>query len=115
MSGGDWWQRRKLPKGLRSFCGNGGVAVRGVGVVGFVVLLEEVVAEVVLEVAPDGVDVIGVVLGVVVFDEEGWAVDAVVVGLAGLELAGPGEADLVVAGLLDAEEVMVGDLVAMAV
>jgi hypothetical protein len=39
-------------------------------VAGLSVLLEEVVAEVASEVAPHGVDVVGVVLRVVEFDEE---------------------------------------------
>jgi hypothetical protein len=37
------------------------------------------------------VDVVGVVLGVVEFDEHGRAVDALVVGLARVRGAGPGE------------------------
>ena len=59
---------------------------------GFVVVfLEEVDAEVVSEVAPDCVGVVGVVLGVVVFEEELGALDAVVVGLAEFGAAGPCE------------------------
>lgn len=46
-----------------------------------VVLLQQVLAEVVGEVAPDGVDVVGVVLRVVVFEEEGRALHAVVMAI----------------------------------
>lgn len=60
-------------------------------VVLFEVLAEEVVAKVAVEVAPDGVDVIGVVLGVVVFEKEAFALDAIVVGFVGFAAAGPGE------------------------
>ena len=51
--------------------------------------LENVFAEIVGGVAPDGVDVVGVVLGVVEFDEEGGAVQALVVTFAGLSGAFP--------------------------
>ena len=40
---------------------------------------EQVVAEVVARVAPDGVAVVGLVLGVVVLDEKSWPGDPVVV------------------------------------
>lgn len=46
---------------------------------------EDVASEVVCAVAPDGVDVVGVVLDVGGFDEEVGSLDAVVVGLAGFE------------------------------
>ena len=52
---------------------------------------EHVAAEVGAQVAPDRVDVVGVVLRVVVLDEQVAALDAVVVRLAGLGAAGPGE------------------------
>lgn len=55
------------------------------------VFLEEVASEVVVEVAPDEVGVVGVVLGVGVFDEEVVGLDAEVVGFSGFEGAGPRE------------------------
>src|SRR5688572_15006495 len=67
--------------GTRSFAW-GAVAV-------LVVLAEQVVAEVALPVAPDGVHVIRTVLGVVVFDHEGRAAQAVVMTLATLVAAHP--------------------------
>jgi len=57
----------------------------------FIVPLEEVGAEVVFQVAPDGVDMVGGVLDVVVFQEESSALDAVVVPLARLNRPGPRE------------------------
>ena len=75
-----------------------------------VVLLQQVVAEIVLEVSPDAVDVVGVVLGVVVFDQESRPLDAVVVRLSPLEAAGPREADLVDARLEDLAQVVTGQL-----
>ena len=47
--------------------------------------------EVALEVPPHGMDVVGVILRVVVFDEEGGRLHAVVVRLAAARAAGPGE------------------------
>ena len=73
---------------------------------GLVVLLEQVFAEVVFEVAPDAMNVVGVVLGIVVFDEEGRPLDAVVVGLTEFEAAGPGEADLVDSGFEDLGQIV---------
>ena len=58
---------------------------------GGVVLREEVSAEVAFGVTPDGVDVVGVVLGVVVLDEQVGALDSVVVLLAGLQASCPDE------------------------
>ena len=56
---------------------------------------EGVQAEVAFEIAPNGVHVIRVVLGVVVFQKEGRTLDAVVVPLPLLETACPGEENLV--------------------
>ena len=60
-----------------------------------VVLGEEVVAKVTFEIAEYGVDVVGVILGVIEFDEEGRALDAVVGCGAAVERAGPRKRDLV--------------------
>ncbi len=78
---------------------------------GGVVLGEEVSAEVAFGVAPDGVDVVRVVLGVVVLDEQVGALDAVVVLLAYLEAAGPDEGEGGRGDGLDAGEFGGGDLV----
>jgi hypothetical protein len=47
-----------------------------------VVLAQEVAAEVAGQVVPDAVDVVGVVLGIVVFDQRDRAVQAPVVGMS---------------------------------
>ena len=66
-----------------------------------VMLPEEIFAEIVFEIAPDGVDVVGVVLGVVVFEQERWPLHAVIVGFAPFDATGPGEIDFVQAGFGD--------------
>lgn len=73
-----------------------------------VVLGEEVFAPVAAVTAPDGVDVIGVVLGVVVFNEEVGAGDVVVVPLAGGLGPGPGEGGGVESGGFDATPLVGG-------
>ena len=67
----------------------------------FVVRTKQVTAEVALQVAPDTVDMIRVVLSVVVLDEDGWAMHPVVVRLAGLETASPSKVQLVKASALN--------------
>src|SRR5262245_34113426 len=54
-------------------------------------VLAQRIAEVALEVAPQGVRVVRAVLRVVVLDREARTLDAVVVRLTGLEAAGPHE------------------------
>jgi hypothetical protein len=61
------------------------------------------------------VDVVRAVLDVVVLDHERRPLHAVVVGLAALEAAGPGERDLVLARLLGLLEVLARQLAAQAV
>src|SRR5207302_1242188 len=64
------------------------------------VLPQEVAPEVAVEVPPDRVNVVAVVLRVVVFDEERRPLNAVVVLLPALGLARPRERDLADACLL---------------
>ena len=52
---------------------------------------QKIAAEVAVGVAPDGVQVVHVVLRVVVLDEECWSLKPVVVRLAALCFAGPRE------------------------
>ena len=63
-----------------------------------VVALEDVLTEVAVEIAPDDVDVVGVVLGVVIFNDEGGALDTVVVLLPFLRAADPREFDVIDSG-----------------
>ena len=67
--------------------------------VGGEVLAEQIAAEVAGEVAPDGMNVVAVVLRVVELDQERRALHAVVVFLASLRLPGPRERNLLDAGL----------------
>ena len=57
----------------------------------FVVLAEKVFAEIVLEVPPDGVDMVSMVLGVVIFHQESRSLDAVIVAVTWFKAARPGE------------------------
>ncbi len=66
--------------------------------------------EVTGEVSPDGVDVIGVVLGVVVFDDKGFALDDVVVSAVGFGVAPPADADVVHSGFFDGLHAIADDL-----
>ena len=56
-----------------------------------IVLFENIAAKVIGQVAPDCVDVIGLVLGAVVFGEEGGAEYAIVVAFAAIHAASPGK------------------------
>src|SRR5688572_29177867 len=71
-----------------------------------VIMLQQAVAEVVVEVAINAVNVIGVILSVVVFDQERRALNEIVVRLAGLEAAGPNEMDVVDPGTVDSGKVL---------
>src|SRR5919204_5018999 len=77
---------------------------------GFQMLPQQIASEISLEVAPHRVDVVRVVLRVVVLDEEGRPLHAVVVFLAALGVAGPREADLLDAGLPEARGAIRGDV-----
>ena len=77
-----------------------------------VVPAEEVVPKVVLEIAPHRVHVVRPALDVVVLDEYGGAVDAVVVTLAGLRASGPAEVQILQSCLLNPIHLGMGDVVA---
>src|ERR1700730_567282 len=64
-----------------------------------IVFSEQVCAPVAVEVAPDAVDMIRVVLGGVELDEEGAALHAVVVAFAVFKAAHPSEFDVVEPGI----------------
>src|SRR6516165_6276101 len=59
-----------------------------------VVLVEQVLTEVAGEVAPNRVDVVSVVLRVIQFDEEGRSLNAVIMWVAAVDTARPGEIDI---------------------
>ena len=69
----------------------------------------QVDTEVTLEVAPDGVNVVGTVLRAVALDEEGRALHAVVVRVAPFESADPPERDAVQTGLRHLLDACAGD------
>ena len=60
-----------------------------------VMLLQQVDAKITVEVSPDGVDVVGIILGVVVLDDERRAQYSVAMPLAAVQPSQPGKADLV--------------------
>ena len=62
-----------------------------VSVVAMVVFAEKVRAEIAIEIAPDCMDMIGIVLGIVEFNQEGLALDPVIMALAFFLCSGPAE------------------------
>src|SRR5262245_51407231 len=73
-----------------------------------VMFAQQILAEIAVEIAPDRVDVIGVVLRVVVFDQEGRALDAVIMRIAFVHAARPREIYLVEAGVAKLLRPLVG-------
>src|SRR5262245_56696950 len=64
-----------------------------------VMLAQQILAEIAIEIAPDRVNVIGVVLRVVVLNQKRRALDAVVMRIAFVDSARPGKMNLVDAGV----------------
>src|SRR6185436_15922289 len=79
-----------------------------------VIMLQQRVAEVVVEIAVDTMHVIGPVLRVVVLNHERRALNQVVMRLTRLETAGPEEMDLLRAGPIDPSQVLIRELLANA-
>ena len=77
-----------------------------------VVLSQRVLAEIVFEVTPQSMRMIGSVLSIVVLENEGRTLDPKIVWLAGLDLTCPRKADLLKSCLLDLVTIGTGDLVA---
>ena len=75
------------------------------------VLFQNVAAKVTIEIAPDCMDVIGVILDVVVFDEESGALHAVIMGFTRFLGSGPGENDVLHASLLQLVPTGAGQMV----
>ena len=73
------------------------------------VFAQDVAAEVALEIAPGGVNVVGAVLRVGVFEQKSRALNAVVMRFKGLGAAGPREADFGQPGFLNLSPVFLGD------
>ena len=66
-----------------------------------VVFSEQIHTKITVEIAPDGVGVVCLVLGVVIFEHEGGSLDTIVVSFAPFESARPGEVDLTNLGFVD--------------
>src|SRR5437667_6822242 len=60
-------------------------------VAGLVVGLQQIQAEVAVVIAPHRMDMVGVVLGVVVLDQENWRLHTIIVRSATINRPGPGE------------------------
>ena len=61
----------------------------------FVMGAQRVLAEIIPQISPHGVDVIGIVLGVVIFNQERWALNAIIVALSSIETTCPGKMNLI--------------------
>src|SRR5580765_4630205 len=81
-----------------------------VPVAALVVRAQEIGAEVVPGIVPDGVDVVGVVLRIVELDQHGRPVDAVVVGMPWIDRPGPREVNALDARLPDPAEMLIGQV-----
>jgi hypothetical protein len=82
----------------------------GLFVAGFVVLLEKIFSPVVCQIAPYRMDVIGVILSIVVFDQKRGRLYTIVMRTALLRHARPGEVDIL-AGLLEQIHTRSGQLI----
>ena len=76
-------------------------------IVMFAIVLQHRVAKVVVEVAIHTVKVIGIVLGVVVLDQESWPLDKIVVWLTGSQTARPDEVDFFRTGAINAGQILI--------
>ena len=61
----------------------------------FVMAAQEVVAKIVFKIAPHAVDVVGIVLGIVVFEQEGRSLHPIVVAFPAFYATRPGELQIV--------------------
>ncbi len=78
----------------------------------FLIMLQHRVAEVVVEVAVNTVNVIGFILSIVVLNQKRRALNEIVVRFAGLETAGPNEMDLLRARTIDASQILIREFLA---
>ena len=60
-----------------------------------IVVSEQVHTKVVLQMSPDRMNMVGIILDIIVFDKEGLTVYPVVVGLSTVVAASPGKMDLI--------------------
>jgi len=64
-----------------------------------IMIRQHICIPIVGKIAPDTVDMVGVVLGVVILNQKRWPFDGIVVPLAALLRAGPGKGQRIQAGL----------------
>src|SRR5436190_15852365 len=74
-----------------------------------VVTSQQVVAEVILQVPPDGVNVIGVVLGIVVLHQKCGSLYTIIMRLPALQIPGPGKIEISWRAFGDLCEIRIGD------
>jgi hypothetical protein len=77
-----------------------------------VVVPQRVAAEAQPRIVPDRVNVVGILLRVVVFEQQGWPVDSVIVRLTGIKRAGPGKMQVLDTGLAQPRKFDIGELAA---
>ena len=74
-----------------------------------VVLPQQVPAEITVEIAPYGVNMIGAVLDIVVLDQKSGPLNTIVVGAARLSVSGPAEMNPVHAAVANDLDALPGD------
>lgn len=62
---------------------------------------QQIITEIVCEIPPNRMRVVGTALSIVVFHDKCWALDAIIMRLAGHHLAGPGKVDFFEATFLN--------------
>ena len=75
---------------------------------------EEVVAEIVIKITPDAVDMIGFVLGIIVFENKVFSLNTIVVRLTTFDTACPSEGNFVETSFFDFRPIFSGDIGATA-
>ena len=71
------------------------------------IVIQHGIAEVVVEVTINTVNVIGIILCVVVLNQERWALNEIVMRFPGLQTAGPDEVDVFPSGTVDAVQILI--------
>src|SRR5438045_2166053 len=69
---------------------------------------EQVFAKIAVKIAPDGMNMVRIVLRVVVFQKEGWTLNPIIMRLTFVEATGPPEINFIKSGLLDLLEIVPG-------
>src|SRR5437764_13778838 len=71
---------------------------------------EQIFAKVAVKIAPDGMNMVRIVLRVVVFEKEGWTLNPIIMRLAFVETTGPSEINLIESRPLDLLEILPGQV-----